>query len=80
MASAATAPMAMKVVRQPSNSPTTRPSGTPSTMATEVPTASRLSAWAFLPSGARRTASEAVMAQKIACASATPTRLTSSMA
>ena len=80
MARAATAPMAMKVVRQPSSSPTTRPSGMPSTMATDVPTASRLSACAFLPAGARRTASEAVMAQKTACDKATPTRLTSSMA
>ncbi|MNV98627.1 hypothetical protein D3C71_1939060 [compost metagenome] len=52
----------------------------PSTMAIDVPTASRLKACAFLPSGARRTASEAVMDQKMACDKAMPTRLTSSKA
>ncbi len=66
--------MPIKVMRQPSNCPTTRPSGRPSTIASAVPPASRLSAWAFLPGGATRIASEAVIDQNTECASATPAR------
>jgi len=80
MTMAATPPTARNVVRQPSHSPTIRPSGMPSTMAMEVPVASRLSATAFLPGGATRTASEAVMDQNTACDSAMPMRLTMSEA
>ncbi|MNM69094.1 hypothetical protein D3C81_806810 [compost metagenome] len=71
----ATPPMAMKVTRQPSHSPTMRPSGIPSTIATEVPVANRPSACGRLPSGAMRTASDAVIDQNTACASAMPMRL-----
>ena len=44
--------------------------------ASAVPVASRLSAWARLPAGARRIANEAVIDQKIACANAMPILLT----
>ncbi len=67
--------MAMKVVRQPRASPTTRPSGMPRTIARVVPVASSPSALACCPGGATRTASEAVMAQNTAWAKAMPIRL-----
>ncbi len=67
-----------KVVRQPKSCPTIRPSGSPSTIASAVPVASRLNAWARLPAGARRIASEAVIDQKMACAKAMPIRLITS--
>ncbi|MCY1384497.1 hypothetical protein D9M69_727590 [compost metagenome] len=73
--SRATPPMAMKVMRQPSSSPTMRPSGMPSTIATDVPVASSPSACGRLSCGATRTASEAVIDQNTAWASAMPTRL-----
>ncbi len=62
-------------MRQPSSSPTMRPSGMPSTIATEVPVASRPSACGRLSAGAMRTASEAVIDQNTACARAMPMRL-----
>ena len=49
-------------------------------MASVVPVASRLSACAFLPCGATRTARAAVMDQNTACENATPARLSTSMA
>ena len=67
--------MPAKVMRQPSASPTTRPSGMPSTIASEVPVASRPSALAWPPSGATRTASAAVIDQNTAWARAMPMRL-----
>ena len=48
----------------------------PSTMATEVPVASKPRACARLSAGATRTASEAVMDQNTACDTATPRRPT----
>ncbi|MNE75393.1 hypothetical protein D3C80_1715490 [compost metagenome] len=71
--------MAMKVVRQPSASPSTRPSGMPKTMARVVPVASRPKALTCLPGGATRTAREAVIDQNTAWATAMPTRLASNI-
>ncbi|MNQ60742.1 hypothetical protein D3C85_750340 [compost metagenome] len=75
----AATPMAMNVVRQPSASPNTRPSGMPRTMARVVPVASRLKALTCLPGGATRTAREAVIDQNTAWATAIPARLASNM-
>ena len=71
-------PMAKKVVRQPKYCPTMRPIGRPSTIASAVPVAIRLSACARLPAGARRIASDAVIDQNTAWAKAIPTRLMTS--
>jgi len=71
--------MTRKVVRQSSASPTTRPSGIPSTIASALPVASRPRACACLPAGATRTASDAVIDQNTACARAMPIRLSISM-
>ncbi|MNT35212.1 hypothetical protein D3C72_1712330 [compost metagenome] len=79
MTTTASPPIAQNVVRQPSQSPTTRPKGIPITMASVVPVASMLSACAFLPTGAMRTASAAVIDQNTACDSATPMRLAMSI-
>ena len=67
--------IARKVVRQPIASPSTRPSGMPSTIARMVPLASRPRAFACWPGGATRTASEAVIDQNTAWAKAMPKRL-----
>ena len=63
------------VVRQPIASPSSRPSGIPKTIASEVPVANKPSACTCLPSGARRTANDAVMDQNSAWDNATPIRL-----
>ncbi|MNV72929.1 hypothetical protein D3C71_1660500 [compost metagenome] len=80
MVANATPAMLRKVTRQPSASPTTRPSGIPRTIANVVPVASRPKALACWPGGATRTASDAVMAQNTAWDMAMPMRLTSNMA
>ena len=68
-----------KVVRQPIASPSKRPRGIPKTMASDVPVANNPSACTCLPSGARRTASEAVIDQNSAWDKATPIRLSNRM-
>jgi len=73
---AANAPITRNVVRQPMASPSRRPRGIPSTIARDVPVASRPRACTCLPSGARRTARDAVIDQNSAWDKAMPTRLT----
>ena len=76
---AASPAITTKVVRQPIASPSKRPRGTPITIASDVPVASKPSACTCLPSGARRTASDAVMDQNSAWDNATPIRLSNRM-
>ena len=75
---AAISAISAKVARQPSACPMSRPSGRPRTVAIALPMAIQPMACCPLPGGARRIASAEVIAQKTACASATPARAASS--
>ena len=63
-------------MRQPMASPSRRPRGIPNTIANDVPVASNPRACTCLPSGARRTARDAVIDQNNAWDKAMPIRLT----
>ncbi len=67
-------PIPKNVARQPKNCPTTRPRGSPNTVAKAVPVANNPRAWAFLPAGATRIAKDAVIDQNTAWDNATPIR------
>lgn len=62
------------VMRQPTYSPTTRPMGRPTTIATDEPVAIVLSPSVLRPSGTVRTASGGAIDQNIEWAHATPMR------
>ena len=65
---AATAPISKKAARQPKCCPTTVLSGTPITVASELPTMTMARPLAFIPCGVMRTTMGVVMDQNTACA------------
>ena len=69
---AARVPMSWKVALHPTISPTARPRGSPTIIATDEPVTIRLKAIERFPSGATLTANGVTIDQKIECAQATP--------